>query len=89
MTQSLNYPYYCSRPGSVVVQFRSFFIHNTVSVADSNGNTQPKQIDMAAITKVIVDEIKAKKQASSTNSLLGKADETSILLAEGEGTVTL
>ncbi|XP_065925758.1 uncharacterized protein [Magallana gigas] len=71
-------------PGSVVVQFRSFFIHNTVSVADSNGNTQPKQIDMAAITKVIVDEIKAKKQASNTNSLLGKADETSILLAEGE-----
>ncbi|XP_052706562.1 uncharacterized protein LOC128182012 isoform X2 [Crassostrea angulata] len=70
-------------PGSVVVQFRSFFIHNTVSVADSNGNTQPKQIDMAAITKVIVDEIKAKKQASNTNSLLGKADETSILLAEG------
>eukprot|EP00105_Crassostrea_gigas_P031038 XP_011453603.1 PREDICTED: uncharacterized protein LOC105346629 isoform X2 [Crassostrea gigas] len=71
-------------PGSVVVQFRSFFIHNTVSVADDNGNTQPKQIDMAAITKVIVDEIKAKKQASNTNSLLGKADETSILLVEGE-----
>lgn len=70
-----------------MVQFRSFFIHNTVSVADSNGNTQPKQIDMVAITKVIVDEIKAKKQASNTNSLLGKADETSILLAEGEGTV--
>lgn len=71
-----------------MVQFRSFFIHNTVSVADSNGNTQPKQIDMVAITKVIVDEIKAKKQASNTNNLLGKADETSILLAEGEGTVT-
>lgn len=69
-----------------MVQFRSYFIHNTVSMADSNGNTQPRQIDMAAITKVIVDEIKAKKQTSNTNSLLSKADETSILLTEGEVT---
>nr|XP_022286474.1 uncharacterized protein LOC111099477 [Crassostrea virginica] len=67
--------------GSVVVKFRSYFIHNTV-VVNNNGNEQQTRIDMAAVTKVIVDEIKAKK-ASGSSGYLSQADENSLLLSEG------
>ncbi|XP_078312417.1 uncharacterized protein LOC111099477 isoform X4 [Crassostrea virginica] len=67
--------------GSVVVKFRSYFIHNTV-VVNNNGNEQQTRIDMAAVTKVIVDEIKAKK-SSGSSGYLSQADENSLLLSEG------
>lgn len=66
-----------------MVKFRSYFIHNTV-VVNNNGNEQQTRIDMAAVTKVIVDEIKAKK-ASGSSGYLSQADENSLLLSEGTG----
>lgn len=66
-----------------MVKFQSYFIHNTV-VVNNNGNEQQTRIDMAAVTKVIVDEIKAKK-SSGSSGYLSKADENSLLLSEGTG----